>query len=79
MGRKTNESSAGYEQSSGISRTFGLQRFSNILDRIAAGELDELGALGDAGFLSQIEEHLTAEHVSSSAVARAHARGQKAR
>lgn len=79
MGHKTNESAAGYAQSSGISRAFALQRFSSILDRIPASELDELGALDDTGFLSRIEEHLTAEQVSSGAISRARARGEKAR
>lgn len=80
MTNKIKESSAGYaHQSSGMSRAYALQRFSNILDRIPAGELDELGALDDAGFLNRIEEHLTAHDISSSAIARARVRGEKAR
>jgi len=80
MAPKTNESAAAYgPQSYGNSRANALQRFSNILDRIPAGELDELGALDDAGFLNRIEEHVTAQEMSSSAVARARARGEKLR
>lgn len=80
MGHKAKELSAEYaHRPSGISRTHALQRFSNILDRIPAGELDELGALDDAGFLHRIDEHLAAQEASVSAVARARERGAKTR
>jgi len=80
MAPKTNESAAAYgPRSCGNSRANALRRFSTILDQIPAAELDELGALDDAGFLNRLEEHVTAQEMSSSAVVRARARGEKLR
>jgi len=80
MERKIKESSGVYApHASEVPRTHALQRFSNILDRIPATHLAELGALDDAGFLNRIEEHLTAQEAPRSGIARARARGEATR
>jgi len=75
--RQVNEPAAEY--AADPSRSLAIQRFAGILDRLPAGDLDELAGLDDAGFLSRLEEQVMAQAVPQSAMARARARGQAAR